>query len=351
MRLTMPPRGRRLHQVLAMGAAPALVTGLALVSTSNTATASTVAPESTASVDRIGSQIVSHKVNSTSAASRTQGVAAYWTPERMANAIPAERLVQSSPASRTASTSAATDNMKPVTASEPALPAASGGKVRKSKTIGRVFFRQGGQDMVCSAAAVNSRRKNMVMTAGHCVHGGRGKTWSRKWVFVPGYGPKRNDVPHGLYPATRFGALKGWTRRSSFNADVAIALVRPGKGTNKKVVKKVGGYGAQFGKSKHRRMAAIGYSALGFKNPNKQRHCRRMTHKLRGTKQIEMRCKVLTPGASGGPWVKGKVAAGKGYINGVNSNVNRKRHPTVIRSTYFGRNVFRLYKAFRNTRR
>ena len=336
-----------------MGAAPALVTGLALVATSNPATASPGTTEPTASADRIaerlGDQIVTYTPKQ-SATSRTQSLAAYWTAERMANAIPADRVARQSMRGQDATAPAESDQMEPVTASEPVLPAApAGAKVRKSKTIGKVFFRQGGKNMVCSGAAVNSKRKNMVMTAGHCVHGGRGKHWSKKWIFVPGYGPG-NRAPNGIYPMTRFGALKGWTKHSNFNADVAIALVKPGRGTNKKLVKKVGGYGAQFGKSKHRRLAAIGYSQLGYKG-DKQKHCRKRTHKLRGTKQIEMRCRVLTPGASGGPWVKGKAAKGKGYINGVNSNVNKRRHPTKIRSAYFGRKIFRLYKAFRNVKR
>lgn len=348
MRLTLPPRGRRVQQVLAIGAAPALVAGLAFVATSNPATAAHDSSEPSAA-DR-SPRVWSSDAGSADAASGAERLRAYWTPKRMANAVPADRI-----AARVARTqgrtteSASAQRMKPTAAAQPALPTApAGAKVLKSKTIGKVFFRSGGKDMVCSGAAVNSKRKNMVMTAGHCVHGGPGRGWHKKWIFVPGYGPGHR-APNGIYPKTRLVALKGWIKRGNFNDDAAIALVRPGKGTRKKLVKKVGGFGAQFGRSRHRRLAAVGYSELGYRG-DKQKSCRKRTHRLRKTGQIEMRCRVLTPGSSGGPWVKGKVRKGRGYINGVNSNVNRRRHPTKMRSPYFGRDVFRMYKAFRNKR-
>ncbi|MGH8879571.1 MAG: trypsin-like serine peptidase [Stackebrandtia sp.] len=346
MRLKLPPRGRRVQQALAVGAAPALVMGLALVAISNPANASHTDTQSNASPDRAKPAFVSKSVSDQT--SRAARLREYWTPERMANAVPADRLTQG--AVPTAAPS--TDTMKATTGSQPVQPtaaASSARKVRKSKTIGKVFFKtRSGIDMVCSGAAVNSKAKNMVMTAGHCVHSGPGKGWHKNWIFVPGYGPG-NTARNGIYPATRLVALRGWIKKENFNDDVALALVKPGRGTNTKLVRKVGGYGTQFGRSYRRTMTAIGYSQLGFKG-DKQKHCRKMTHRRRGTGQIEMRCRVLTPGASGGPWVKGKVAAGKGFVNGINSNVNKRRHPTVIRSSYFGKDVYRMYQSFRKTK-
>lgn len=346
MRLTLPPRGRRVQQALAIGAAPALVLGLALVATPNSANASSTATERNAAPEKSKPVYMSKSVKPQQ--SRTARLREYWTPKRMANAIPADRLTRHAITTMTPQEAARDRAMKPVTESQPVLPTGADGnarKVRKSRTIGKVFFKtHAGVSMVCSGSAVNSKAKNMVMTAGHCVNGGKGKGWHKKWIFVPGWG-KSHKAKRGIYPATRLVALRGWIKHSNFNDDVALALVKPGRGTNKKLVKKVGGYGAQFGRSHHRRLAAIGYSVVGFSG-DKQKHCRKWTHRRFGG-SIEMRCRVLTGGASGGPWIKGKAANGKGYINGVNSNVNKTHHPTVIRSSYFASDVRHMYRAFR----
>ena len=341
MRLTLPPRGRRAQRTLAVSAAPALVLGLALTAPAHSATASP-APTPSASPDHDRPVYLSHPLDNRASARTTTGT--YWTPERMAHAVPADRLT------RDAITHASPgDRMPATTAARPAAPAPAGGaaKTHKSQTIGKVFFTtEGGVDMVCSGSAVNSKAKNMVMTAGHCVNGGKGKSWYHRWIFVPGYGPG-NRTPNGLYRAKRLISLAGWVKHSNLNDDVGIALVKPVRGTKKKLVKNVGGYGVQFGRSGHRKLAAIGYSQVNYKG-DKQKNCRKWTHRRKHDKfQLVMRCHVLTGGASGGPWVKGKAIKGQGLVNGVNSTNNDLHHPTKIRTPYFGRDVFRMYNAFR----
>ncbi|MDN5853078.1 MAG: hypothetical protein L0K86_09570 [Actinomycetia bacterium] len=354
MRLTEPRRGPRSRQALAIIAAPALIVGLATPTTASSASTSESSDNQTATPTKKSAPYLSKSVNSSNA--RMAKLRDYWTPERMANAVPADKLTRQALKRQTAASRTRPERVKPSTLANSVAPSGQQDgttqrrRLRKSKTIGKVFFRtRKGVDMVCSGAAVNSRRKNMVMTAGHCVNGGRGKGWHKRWIFVPGYGPGRR-ARHGIYPATRLVALRGWIKRSNFNYDVAIALVKPGRGTNKKLVRKVGGYGLQTGRSYRRKLTAIGYSQLGYKG-DKQKKCRRRTHRRPHTRQIAMRCRVLTPGASGGPWVKGRIRIKKrshSYINGVNSNINRRRHPTRIRSPHFGRAVRKMYRAYRN---
>ncbi|HLR84717.1 MAG TPA: hypothetical protein VK059_07180 [Nocardioidaceae bacterium] len=354
MRLTEPRRGRS-RRALAIIAAPALIVGLATPMTASSATTSESNDNRTAVPTKKRTPYLSKAVNNSQ--SRMAGLRQYWTPERMANAVPADRLTRQALKHQTPASRARPEPVKPSTLAKPA--AASGQnsaarrKLRKSKTIGKVFFRTArGVDMVCSGAAINSKRKNMVITAGHCLNGGRGKAWHRRWIFVPGYGPGRK-ARHGIYPATRLVALRGWIKRSNFNFDVGLALVKPGRGTKKRLVRKVGGYGLQTGKGFRRKVTAIGYSQVRFKG-DKQKKCRRKTHRRPRTRQLAMRCRVLTPGASGGPWVKGRIRLKKGsrsFVNGVNSNINRPRRPTRIRSPYFGRAVRKMYRAYRTKAR
>lgn len=339
MRSILLPRGRGRQQVLALIAAPALVVGLTQVASPTPATASHGSAEQEAA-STSPAPYVSKKVSSNS--SRVAKLQAYWTPKRMANATPINQI--STGDDTPAQTPSGPAPMKPSTGSQPVAPAGPAtAKIRKSRTIGKVFFRtKSGENAVCSGSAVNSKGKNMVMTAGHCVflHG-----WSKKWVFVPGFGP-RNIARNGIYPATELVALKGWIKHEKLSQDVAIALVKPGRGTNKKLVKKVGGFGVQFGRKYSRKLTAVGYSSAGYRGDD-QKHCRKRTHRRGHARQIVMRCKVLTAGASGGPWVKGRVANGRGYVNGVNSTADSKRHPTVIRTSYFGKPLRRMYMDFR----
>src|SRR3712207_8520122 len=76
------------------------------------------------------------------------------------------------------------------------------------------LFRSG-LDYVCSAGAVNSGKRRLVLTAGHCVHGGRGGQWMQNWVFYPGY-------QNGEGPA---GALdRKSTRLNSSHANISYAV-------------------------------------------------------------------------------------------------------------------------------
>ncbi|UPK74517.1 hypothetical protein MU582_19075 [Nocardioidaceae bacterium SCSIO 66511] len=356
MRLTQPTRGRRVRRVVAVAAAPALVAGLALPATMATASESTAeAGNDPARKTAEPVPYASQTVNL--AAARAQSAAEYWTPERMANAVPGDRITRQAAKHQPSASRTAPEPTRPQLVSKAALPSSPDArkkKVRKSKTIGKVFFKtRKGVNMVCSGAAINSKRKNMVMTAGHCVHGGRGKGWHKKWIFVPGYGPG-NTAPNGVYGATTKVAMKGWIKRSNFNYDTALALVKPVKFTKKKLVKNVGGYGLQVGRSHKRRLAAVGYSQLGRKG-DKQTSCRKRSHRAVHGKQIKLRCHNLTPGSSGGPWIKGKVRIGKkkrSALNGVVSNgVGKRKHPKFIRSPYFDRKVLKMYKAYRKKKR
>jgi hypothetical protein len=113
-----------------------------------------------------------------SSAQATDKAASYWTAERMRDALPAEP-----PANATSSALAPKPTGRP--GSTKAIPPAAGIAplgvgVPKSATVGKVFFHNPvtNQDYGCSASTVGSPSMMLVLTAGHCVHGGRGGTWA-----------------------------------------------------------------------------------------------------------------------------------------------------------------------------
>ena len=105
---------------------------------------------------------------------------AYWTPDRMRDAIPAGLF--GGRAERGGGTIA--DRV---------------GKPRKfpNRTHGKVFFSDGLLDYVCSGTALRSPSKSVVWTAGHCVYGGdlvTGGKFFDNWMFAPAYKQRKRPV-------------------------------------------------------------------------------------------------------------------------------------------------------------
>ncbi len=76
---------------------------------------------------------------------------------------------------------------------------------------GRLFFRLDGEEYVCSGTVVDSRGRNVVITAGHCVYDPPLGKWVTDMVFVPGY--TRSDLdnaPFGTFNATWLATTAHW---------------------------------------------------------------------------------------------------------------------------------------------
>ena len=95
--------------------------------------------------------------------------------------------------------------------------------------IGKVFFTLSGRNYVCSANSVSATNGSVVATAGHCVHGGKGKYASR-WIFVPAY--ENGAAPYGQWAATSFSAPTQWTKGGDITYDTAFVKVAPLNGAH-----------------------------------------------------------------------------------------------------------------------
>ncbi|GGO18498.1 trypsin-like serine peptidase [Microbispora bryophytorum] len=129
-------------------------------------------------------------------------VAAFWFGERMANLRNAKPYnVETQVSAKHVSTGGASADSKAgvVGSSGDKKATTSTKNVNLPKTTGKVFFI--GADKKphwCTATAVQSRYKNLVATAGHCVYDTKSnKATLDKWVFVPGY--YQGKTPWGIY--------------------------------------------------------------------------------------------------------------------------------------------------------
>ncbi|WP_344382130.1 peptidase [Streptomyces thermolineatus] len=293
---------------------------------------------------------VSHAVETVG----VNSVEEYWTPERMASAIPVKASggLSRGAAAKTRTPAPEEPVGPPTTGAEPVTGTAEGSgdigaAVTATQVVGKVFFTgSDGLNYVCSGSAVNSANKNMVFTAGHCVHGGPGKSWSTNWQFVPGY--SYGSRPYGTWSAETLISFNGWTGNGNFGYDVGIAIMAPNS-SGTELVNAVGGLGIQWNQSKSRFMTAMGYPASGSFDGQQQRYCQANTSQLSlfVTDQIKMACN-MTGGSSGGPWIYGKDdnVYYSGYVNGVNSNVNNGTSPTEMRSPYFATWVGDAYNKY-----
>ncbi|MEU7896222.1 hypothetical protein AB0B45_25625 [Nonomuraea sp. NPDC049152] len=100
--------------------------------------------------------------------------------------------------------------------------------VNMPKTIGKVFFvNSKGERKWCSATSIQSKYRNLVSTAGHCVYdtAGNADTMS-KWVFVPGY--YQGKTPWGIYVGKQAFTHYDFDVYEDYDRDYAFVTVYNG---------------------------------------------------------------------------------------------------------------------------
>ncbi|PZG15098.1 trypsin-like serine peptidase [Nonomuraea aridisoli] len=106
-------------------------------------------------------------------------------------------------------------------------PAASK-NVNLPKTIGKVFFQdKDGEYHWCSATSIQSKLRNLVATAGHCVfeNGGKDDVYD-KWVFIPGY--YQGKAPYGVYVGAYAYTAYDLDTYDDYDGDFAFVAVHNG---------------------------------------------------------------------------------------------------------------------------
>lgn len=234
--------------------------------------------------------------------------AEYWTPERMRTTPP----LGAGPAALSRAAASFLQVKEPT--------------VVPRTVNGRLFVRQGRSRGFCSATAINSPSRSLVLTAAHCVNSGpRGRrgtsAWSHYVEFVPAY--SGGVAPFGAFVAHRkhVYALRQWVRFANPNFDIGAIVVGPNaEGIG--VADAVGG-GASIVLDRSRKQT---FETFGY--PGKSRWMQgcsspyvgddSSTYRIPGPPTIAIRCH-WAPGASGGGW----LVDGGTAINGLTSYAKR----------------------------
>jgi hypothetical protein len=255
-------------------------------------------------------------------------VAEYWTPARMRAARPLD-------APRGAGLLAGA-SFAPV--AEPTSPPYA--------VNGRLFVKQGRAKGFCSATAIDSASRRLVLTAAHCLNSGprsrRGNSvWSRYVEFVPAF--SGGVAPFGAFVARRNAvfALRQWVRFGNPNFDVGAILTAPNaEGAN--VADAVGGVAIALDRSRRQQFQTFGYPGnarfmQGCESPYVGDDSR--TYRIPGPPTIAIRCR-WAPGASGGGWLVDEGTA----IDGLTSYGKPKDRVHTFGPYFSRRNVGRLVK-------
>lgn len=251
----------------------------------------------------------------------TDGVEDYWTADRMENAVPL-----------------GLDELGDlITDPRPTAPrVAARAALTAPRSVGKLFFVDGTSNFVCSAAAVNTAEKNVIITAAHCAHSGKPKScgllqtcpgkYFTNFLFVPRYA--NGNAPDGRWVGTRAITHRRWIDAEDLAYDQALIEVAPRSGRN--LVRVVGGNGLAWNyPTRQNDVRVWGWPAEAPYDGETVQRCTGNTSSFNGSGDAKIPC-PLNGGASGGPWFISMVNSDVGFIWAVTSRRTTSGTPYLL---------------------
>ena len=203
--------------------------------------------------------------------------------------------------------------------------------------VGALFEHDAGGNHFCTASVVSSPGKDLLITAAHCIHGGKGSGYRSDIVFIPGY--RDGQEPFGVWTPARLIVAPQWADASDPDFDVGFVVLQPNDGRNIEQV---------LGAS--RLMTDTGYRYLvhvtGYPDSaDAPITCVNWTARQSAT-QLRFECGGYTGGTSGSPWVthfstRSRTGTIVGVIGGYQQGGDTD---AVSYSVRFGAAIVRLYR-------
>lgn len=284
----------------------------------------------------------------------------FWTPGRMAAAVPRHPATGSgdAPYGHRESASAATERLEAATAGAGAQAAAPTARHFDGVPSVGVLFSvdKEARAHYCTASVVRSPRRNLILTAGHCNPGTRA-------AFVPQYRSGAAHQPYGVWAITRSysygdrGALalgrgqnasSAQARTADPDLDFAFATVAPDR-RGRPIEAVTGGNRLTPTPGYRNKVTVIGYPSVRNDPQDRAVRCTTGTTRLTGYRQLRMECGGFYGGTSGSPWLthfdeRTKTGRLIGNIGGLNGGGPSGPHADrVSYSPYYGSKIFALY--------
>jgi V8-like Glu-specific endopeptidase len=202
--------------------------------------------------------------------------------------------------------------------------------------VGALFSHDTSGTHFCTAGTVDSPNHNLIVTAAHCLHGGKDGDYIGDLVFVPGY--RDGKAPYGVWKVRRQLVDDRWRKSSDEDLDVGFAVLQPLDGRN--IADVVGADTLAIDPGYRNVVRVTGYPM----HSDKPITCLNATTKA-DAHQLRFDCNGYFPGTSGSPWLAdydpntrtGKIV---GVIGGRDEGGTAD---DVSYSSYFDEDVKRLY--------
>ncbi|MFL6057100.1 MAG: trypsin-like serine peptidase [Actinoallomurus sp.] len=209
----------------------------------------------------------------------------YWTPERMAAATPVEEQTVTAPRGR-------------------AVAGRAAHAFHGVPSVGVLFFTsRRARDHFCTASVVRSARRNLLLTAGHCLYrydrDPRRAHYRSHLAFVPRY--ERARAPYGVWTAKHLYVPEGWARRGDVDLDFGFATLRPNR-AGRDIAAVTGDNPLAPNVRLPRAVHVIGYPAVRHVAADRPVFCDTVARR-RFRWQNTFACGGFYGGTSGSPWL------------------------------------------------
>jgi len=206
----------------------------------------------------------------------TPATGGYWTRSRLLEAAPSREWTLPKPSPGATPT-----------AHSPLLAA---------PRVGALFEHDANGNHFCTASVVASPGHDLLMTAAHCIHGGKGGGYKTDIVFIPGY--QDGAAPFGVWTPRKLLVAPQWASSSDPDFDVGFVVLQPLDGKNIQEV--LGADQIGFDAGFDHLVRVTGYPS----SANAPVTCMNQTSR-QSARQVRFECGGFFGGTSGSPWIAG----------------------------------------------
>ncbi len=167
-------------------------------------------------------------------------------------------------------------------------------QAKQSVRVGALFEHDPGGNHFCTASVVASPGRDLLITAAHCISGGKGGGYRQDIVFVPGY--RDGQAPFGVWTPAQLLVAPQWRDSSDPDYDVGFVVLKPLDGKNVEEV--LGANQLDIDPGYRNLVRVTGYPA----SADAPVSCVNWTSE-QSPSQLRFDCGGFTGGTSGSPWV------------------------------------------------
>jgi len=203
--------------------------------------------------------------------------------------------------------------------------------------VGALFEHDASGNHFCTASVVDSPGHDLLITAAHCIHGGKGGGYKQDIVFIPGY--VDGSTPNGVWTPSKLMVDSRWAASSDPDLDVGFVVLKPNDGKNIQDV--LGANQIAFNAGFTNTVRVTGYPA----STDAPVTCKNQTSQ-QSTYQVKFECGGFFGGTSGSPWIthfdlRSRTGTIVGVIGGYQEGGNTD---SISYSAYFDDDIRTLYE-------